>query len=147
MRRWLLTAAILASACNRVSVEGTIQKVRVYSNDENMTAVVVDFRLHNAAGIPLVVRDVEVQVDLADGSTLTGSTVSESDGSRFLLSRPEQGPKFNPALIARTRLASGETKDFMAAAGFEAAEADIIARKLVRIRVIDIDGPVIEIQQ
>lgn len=137
-------ALSLAAACNRVEIGGEIQKVRVYGNDEAGSAVVVDFRLTNKARIPLVVGDVELEIEDAQGKVTVGGGVSDADAERFLIARPELGPKFNPTLTRRTKLSAGETNDYMVAASFPQPEAEIQSRKLVRIRVRDLDGPVFE---
>jgi hypothetical protein len=117
----------------------------VYGNEESATAVIVDFRLVNRAQQPLVVSDVEVIAELADGRSVTGATVSDGDAERFLTFRPELGPKYNPTLTARTKFTSGQTQDFMVAASFEQGEDDIQGRKSLRVRVHDVDGQVFEI--
>lgn len=144
MRFAVLAAVLALASCNRVEIRGGVQKIRVYGNGENPTAVVVDFRLRNQASIPLVVGDVEVILDLPDGRTVSGSTVSDGDSERFLLARPEQGPKYNPALTRNTKVRAGEEKDFMIAASFDAPESEIQGRKDLRIRVHDLDGPTFE---
>lgn len=140
-----LLALSLAAGCNRVEVGGEIQKVRVYGNDDAGTAVVVDFRLTNRARLPLVVGDVEVEIEDASGAVTVGGTVADIDAERFLKVRPELGPKFNPTLTRRTKLSGGETQDFMIAASFPQTEAEVQARKLIRVRIRDLDGPVFEL--
>lgn len=140
-----LVAVSLFAACNRVEVAGEIQKVRVYGNDEAGTAVVVDFRLTNKARLPLVVGDVEVEIVGANGDVTIGGTVSDMDAERFLAVRPELGPKFNPSLTRRTKLSAGETRDYMIAASFPQREPEVQARKLIRVRIRDLDGPVFEL--
>jgi hypothetical protein len=141
---YVAVLTILAAGCNRVKIGGEIQKVRVYGNDEAGTAVVVDFRLTNRARIPLVVGDVEVEIEDAKGNVTAGGAVADIDAERFLAARPELGPKFNPTLTRRTKLSGGETRDFMIAASFPQSEAEVQARKLIRVRVRDLDGPVFE---
>ncbi len=143
MRRWLrfvLLAVFVLGACSRLNLTGTIQKVRVYETGPKTCAVIVDFRLNNPSKVLMMVREVTVEVEKSDGTALSGSPVSDGDAEQFLQSRPEQGPKYNPALAFRTRLRPAETQDFMVAAGFDVPAAEIESRKAIRLLVTDADG-------
>ncbi|MDX2180481.1 MAG: hypothetical protein SFV18_12875 [Bryobacteraceae bacterium] len=138
MRRVALAALALVS-CVRIKLEGEIQKVRVYGVDEKTTIVVVDFR--STPGSEFMIGDAALEIDTKDGQTLTGVAAAEVDAQRFLEAHPEQGPKYNPSLRNRERLKRGETVDRMLAAQFDVPAADVGARKRLRIRVKEVDGP------
>lgn len=128
-----------------MEIQGAILKVRTLSLDENSSVAIIDFRCANAADYPWVVRSVGVSLTDAKGYLVDGSTVSEVDAARLFEYFPLVGPKFNASLVVRTRIRPRETKDWMLAARFEIPEKDLRARRGLRIRVEDVDGPVSEI--
>jgi hypothetical protein len=73
--------------------------------------------------------------------------VSEVDAARLFEYFPLLGQKYNDSLIARTRLEPHRTLDRMIAAKFEIPEAQLQARKGLRIRIEDVDGAVSEIAE
>lgn len=126
----------------RVILEGKIQKVRVQAIDDQNTAVIVDFRATNPAKYDSMVGSVSVEVDSVGGTTLTGTAVADADAQRFLEAFPLLGPKYNPSLVTRERIKPGQTVDRMTAVRLEAPEAVVNSRKAIRVRILDIDGPV-----
>ncbi len=148
----LIVGALVASGLfvqrgSRVIADGRIQKVRTLQVEDNTTVVLVDFRATNPAKYPLVVRDVTLEVETATGETLSGDVVADIDVERFVANYPVIGPKYNPTLRTRERIAAGETVDRMAAASFPAAESVIQGRRKLRIRIVDVDGPVTVLEQ
>lgn len=120
---------------------GKILKVRSLALDENSSVAIVDFRVVNSADYAVVVREVVVTMDARDGSSVEGQTVSESDARRLFQYYPILGQKYNDSLIIRDRIAPHATLDRMIAARFELPVAKLDARKRLRLRVVDIDGP------
>ena len=130
---------------NRIEVRAEVQKVRLMQLDPQNTIAVLDFRVANPSTQRFIVRDVEVEVELADGRTLPAQVASEMDAARLFQNYPVLGQKFNPTLIIRDQLRSGESLDRMLAVRVETSEAELEKRKGFRIRVRDVDGPVSEI--
>jgi hypothetical protein len=128
-----------------LEIQGTILKVRTLSADENSSVALIDFRCTNAADYPWVVRSVEVSLTDAQGNPLEGSTVSDADATRLFEYFPLMGQKFNDSLVARTKIPARHTIDRMIAARFEISEKALQARRSLRVRVEDVDGPVSEI--
>jgi hypothetical protein len=144
----LAAAASLAAGCSgSAKLTGSIQKVRTYTADEQTAVLVADFRVANPSKYPWMVREVEVEVETADGKFVKGYVAADADAARFLDVHAEQGPKFNPSFAVRDRIAPGEEADRMVAASFEVAEPVLASRKSLRIRVHDADGPVVEFAQ
>jgi hypothetical protein len=128
-------------------LQGSVSKVRTVATDDNSSVAIVDFRFVNVADYLWMVRKVDVSVTDAQGFTVPGSTVSEVDAARLFEYFPLLGQKFNDSLVARTRLEPHRTMDRMIAAKFEIPEAQLQARKGLRIRIEDVDGAVSEIAE
>jgi len=141
--RGLAVAVFALAACNKLTIEGTIQKVRVYAVDETTSAVVADYRITNTARLPLVVREVMVEIEDKDGKTTAGRTIADTDASRFLDANPEQGPKHNASLLPREKLSAGQSVDRMVAASFDSKEDEVNARRKLRVKIVDVDGPIV----
>jgi hypothetical protein len=120
---------------------GKILHVRTLALDENSSLAVVDFRVTNSADYAVVVREVDVTLEAANGASMGGATVSESDARRLFQYYPILGPKYNDSLIIRDRIKPHATLDRMIAVRFEMPVAKLDARKRLRLSVVDVDGP------
>ena len=120
---------------------GKILKVRTLALDENSSLAVVDFRVTNSADYAVVVREVDVTLEAANGASVGGATVSESDARRLFQYYPILGEKYNDSLIIRDRIKPHATLDRMIAVRFEMPVAKLDARKRLRLSVVDVDGP------
>jgi len=137
----LVAAGLFFSRGSRIILEGRIQKVRIQAIDENSTAVLVDFRVTNPSKHTFVLGTGTIEIDTNDARTLVGQTVSDRDAQRFLDAYPLLGPKFNKGMIPSEKLGSKQTSDYMLAARIDAPEGAVNARKKVRLRLKDVDGP------
>jgi hypothetical protein len=131
----------------RVGLTGNILKVRTAPLDENSSVAVIDFRFHNPANDPFVVRTVSVVLEENDGKQFQGATVSESDAKRLFEGLPLLGQKFNDTLVTREKIAPGASADRMVAVRFEAPEARLDKRKRFLLRIEDVDGAVTEFSE
>lgn len=120
---------------------GKILKVRTLALDENSSAAVIDFRVTNTADYAVVVREVDVTLEAPDGAAVDGATVSEGDARRLFQYYPILGQKYNDSLIIRDRIKPHAILDRMIAARFEMPVAKLDARKRLKVRVVDVDGP------
>ena len=125
---------------NRLELKGEVLKVRSYSIDQNYTVAVIDFRATNPSTSQFVVKDIDVTLDTSDGKSLDGSIFSEIDARRLFDYYKMLGTKFNPTLLTRDKINSGETVDRMLAVRFTASDAAIQDRKAIHIVVHDVDG-------
>ena len=126
-------------------IQGSILKVRTLAMDEASSVAVIDFRFANPGRFPFVVREVNVSLEDAEGKTIAGTTVAESDAKRLFQYFPVLGQKFNDSLIMRTKIPPRETMDRMIAARFEIPEPALANRKNLTVRVVDLDGPTSEL--
>jgi len=120
---------------------GKILKVRTLALDENSSVAIVDFRVNNSSDYAIVVREVTVTLVQPNGAEVEGTTVSEGDARRLFQYYPILGQKFNDSLIIRDRIKPHETLDRMIASRFEMPVAQLDARKRLKVRVVDVDGP------
>ncbi len=130
-----------------LSLEGRIGRVRTLGLPDGSSVLVADFRVRNTAEYPFVVRQVQIFVETAEGRTLEGAVASEVDASALFQYYPLLGPRYNPTLLARTRIEPHQSLDRMIAARFEAPEEQLQARRGLRIRIEDVDGAVSEIRE
>lgn len=136
----MLIFTLVANRGSRVRLEGKIIKVRTEPLDDTSSAIVLDFRVTNHQKPVFIVRDVAVSVTKAGGQTINADTVSEMDAQRFFDAYPQIGAKFNQSLMARTRLATGETIDRMIAVRVDLPHAEVLKRKNLYLRIVDADG-------
>lgn len=130
-----------------VELKGEILKIRTHELDENSSIAVIDFRFANPADYPFIVRKVDVILEDPMERTLEGMTVAEADTQRLFDAYPLLGQKFNRSLLPRDRVDARESQDRMIAARFEVPVAVLNSRKLLTVRVEDVDGPVSEIRE
>jgi hypothetical protein len=130
-----------------VELKGAILKVRTMGMDDNSSLAVVDFRFANPSDVPFVVRTVDVSATGADGQNLTSTPVPEVDAKRIFEYYPILGQKYNASLITRDRIPGRTKEDRMIVARFEIPVAALDARKNLKIRIEDVDGPVSELAE
>jgi len=80
-------------------------------------------------------------MDAANGAAIEGMAVSEGDARRLFQYYPILGQKYNDSLIIRDRIKPHATLDRMIAARFEIPVKQLDARKALKLRIVDVDGP------
>lgn len=130
-----------------LELKGSVQKVRTQPADENSAIAVIDFRFANSSNITFEVKEVNVSIEDKAGKTFEGSTVSDMDTRRLFEYYPQLGQKFNDVLLVRSKLPPHQSMDRMIAARFEIPEADVLSRKNLILRIVDLDGAVSELRE
>ena len=120
---------------------GKFLKVRTLALDEGSSLAVIDFRVVNSSDYTVIVREVDVTLEHSNGTASDGTVVSEVDARRLFQYYPVLGQKYNDSLIIRDRIKPHESLDRMIAARFEIPVAQLDARKRLKLRVVDVDGP------
>src|SRR5579863_10159393 len=64
---------------NHLAPTGSIGKVRTIKASHDVTFMVIDFKVKNDSDRDMIVHSVEAAIDTADGGTVMGSGVAESD--------------------------------------------------------------------
>jgi hypothetical protein len=127
-----------------IELTGKVLKVRTAPLDENASIAAVDFRVSDPADYGFVVQKVTLIVVDAKGKQIEGDTISEVDARRVFEGIPLLGPKYNPSLILRERIAPHATVDRMTSARFEVADAILQARKNLILRIEEMDGRAVD---
>jgi hypothetical protein len=130
-----------------VELKGGVLKVRTQAMDEKSSVAVIDFRFVNPSNYPFVVKEVTVSIVDKDGKTLEGQPVSELDARRLFQYYPQLGQKYNDSLMMRDKIMGRQSMDRMIATRFEETEATLESRKKLTVRIVDVDGPVAELQE
>jgi len=130
-----------------VELKGAVLKVRTQAMDENSSVAVIDFRFVNPSNYPFVVKEVTVSIVDKDGKTLEGLPVSELDARRLFQYYPQLGQKYNDSLLMRDKIMGRQSMDRMIATRFESPEATLESRRKLMVRIVDVDGPVAELQE
>ena len=130
---------------NRLQLQGKILGVRSYQLDPQTTVAVVDFQVTNPSTQQFQLKEASAILTTPDGKTLEGGVFSEIEAQRLFEYYPMLGKKYNPSLIAKTKIESGQTMDRMIAAKFETTDDVLQKRKGLAVRLADVDGPVSEL--
>jgi hypothetical protein len=142
----IVGGGLFASRGAHLELEGKIAKARTAALSPTRSVIVLDFRATNPSDYPFIVKTVEVEVTLADGSKQVGQFVPEVDAKTLFPALPALGDKLAVSIATKEKIAKKETVERMAAATFQVPEADLAARKDVVLRLHDVDGPVSEIR-
>jgi hypothetical protein len=138
----ILGGGLFASRGAHLELQGSIRKTRTAALSSTRSVVVLDFRATNPSDYPFVVKTVEVEVTLADGSKQIGQYIPEVDAKTLFPALPALGDELTPSVGTGERIAKKETVERMAAASFPFAESELDTRKGVVLRLRDVDGPV-----
>jgi hypothetical protein len=136
----LIAGGLYWTRNNHLELKGEVLKVRSQSVDPENTVAVIDFRVTNPSTTQFVVKDVDVYMDTADGKTLDGGIFSEIDAQRLFEYYKILGRKYNPTLLMKDKIESGQVQDRMIAVRFPATDPQVAARKGIRLVISDVDG-------
>ena len=128
-----------------LDLPGQILKVRTAPVNDELTAVMVDFRVSNTSDYPAVVRTVRLYVEDKDGNRLEGTIMADPDAGRVFAAFPTLGQKYNPSLILKDKIPGRGTWDRMIGATFPVAEAKLQARKGMIVAIEELDGKIFEL--
>lgn len=128
---------------SQVRLEVDEVKARTVATDDNASILILELRITNPAQVPFVVREIRVRAVAKGRGEVEGKLVAEPDLDRLLEYYKHIGPRFNPTLKARERIAGGARLDRTVAAGIGLAEAALTAREGVVIEIEDVDGVVV----
>jgi hypothetical protein len=123
-----------------LDLTGKILKVRSIPLESGTSLVVVDFRVTNPSGVPLVIREVSLSMERYKEDPLPGVEVSRADVDTMFQAQPLIGVKYNEVLAPPETIPPGRTIDRMAEASFEAPETAVEVRKGMVLHVEDVDG-------
>jgi hypothetical protein len=130
---------------NHLAPTGSIGKVRTVKATDEVTFMVIDFKVRNDSDRDMVVRSVESAIDTADGSTVMGGGVAGADIKSAFRNYPLLGDQYNPILKERDAIPAHQQVDRMVGVRFDAPFDKVESRKRVILRLEDVTGPVVEL--
>ena len=132
---------------SHLELKGKILKTRTGALSDQDSILVLDLRLENPSDVPFVVRQVEVTIDKADGSTAPSAIISKMDIHQIFQFNRFLGDQYNDSLSMKDRVAPHSSVDRMVAARFDVPIKDLDSAKLLHLSIQDLDGPLFEISQ
>ena len=132
---------------SHLELKGKILKTRTGALSDQDSILVLDLRLENPSNVPFVVRQVEVTIDKADGTTAPSSIISKMDIHQIFQFNRFLGDQYNDSLSMKDKVAPHSTVDRMVAARFDVPIKDLDGAKLMHLSIQDLDGPLFEISQ
>jgi hypothetical protein len=123
-----------------LELQGKIIKVRTGALDDNSSIAVLDFRIQNPSDVPFVVREVHVNVDKPDGSTLQGVNVAKDDLKQLFQYNRFLGDQYNDSLTLKDTIPPHGSVDRMVAARFDLKNQDLESAKAIHLNIQDVDG-------
>jgi hypothetical protein len=133
------------TAGNHLAPTGSIGKVRTVKASDDVTFMVIDFKVKNDSDRDMIVRSVETAIDSADGRTVMGGGVAGADVKSAFANYPELGDQYNPVLKERDKIPAHQQLDRMVGVRFDTQFEKVESRKRVVLRLEDITGPVLEL--
>jgi hypothetical protein len=130
---------------NHLAPTGFIGKVRTVKAADDVTFMVIDFRVKNDSDRDMIVHSVETAIDTADGDTIMGGGVASADIKSAFRNYPLLGDQYNPILKERDTIPAHGAVNRMVGVRFDAPAEKVDSRKRVVLRVEDITGPVVEL--
>lgn len=124
----------------RLTLEAELRKVRIVETSPETAMAMVDFRLQNKSNVPFVLRDAHIVLVKADGTEVEGETQPRATVNRIFDFIPQAGGKINEVLIPGDKIGPNALIDRMAGASFQLPAAELDARKLLRVELVDLDG-------
>ena len=116
---------------------GSILKVRSIAADEQRSIVVLDLRIQNDSDIALVVRDLTLTAETADGQEVKGAVISAVDTKQVFQYYPSLGEIYNEPILQGSRIAPRQAADFMLAGRLDMSEQQFAARRKLSVTVQD----------
>jgi hypothetical protein len=133
------------TAGNHLAPVGSIGKVRTVGASDDVTFMVIDFKVRNDSDRDMIVRSVETEIDTADGGKLMGGGVAGADVKSAFRNYPLLGDQYNPVLKERDTIPAHQELDRMVGVRFDTAVEKVDSRKRLFLRLEDITGPVVEL--
>src|SRR5712671_527388 len=120
-----LFAILSANKGSHLVLKEKILKVRTGALSDQDSILVLDLRLENPSDVPFVVRQVEVTIDKADGSTVPSAIISKMDIHQIFQFNRCLGDQYNDSLSMKDKVAPHSSVDRMVAARFDVPIKDL----------------------
>ena len=141
----LIWVGFVKTEGNHLVPTGSIGKIRTVKATDDVTFMVIDFKVRNDSDLDMTVRSIETSLDAPDGSTVMGGAVTAADVKSAFISYPILGDQYNPILKDRDTIPAHREVDRMVGVRFDVPFEKVESRKRVILRVEDATGPVAEL--
>ena len=131
---------------NHVVPVGKIGKVRIQKMDDSASLAIVDFNVRNDSDRDMIVRSLDLAVNMPDGSKVEGSIVSASDAAKVFAAYPTLGEQYNQGMKERDKVAPHESLDRMTISRFDMPWTEMEKRKNISLTVEDITGTTLRME-
>ena len=131
---------------NHLAPLGKIGKVRVQKMDDSTSLAIVDFNVRNDSDRNMVVRSLDLAVNMLNGTRVEGSIVSASDAAKVFAAYPTLGEQYNQGMKERDKVAPLESLDRMIISRFDSPWTEMEKRKNISLTVEDITGPTLRME-
>jgi hypothetical protein len=136
---------VLKSGDKHLAFAGSIGKIRTLKVADDITLMVVDFKVKNDSDRDLVVRTTRGDFTLPDGSNINGSMIAASDAAAAFRSYPLLGEQYNPVLKENDTIPAHQAVDRMVGVRFDAPYETVEQRKKMSLKIEDLTGQVVEL--
>ena len=126
--------------------EGKIGKVRVLQVDTNEALAILDFSVKNDTNQPIVVRSLQPQAEMTDGSAIDGRMISLHDLDNIFKNNPALGDRYGDPLKAQDTLPPNGEIDRMAGVSFDVSEDVFRKRRDIVLRIDSNIGVIAELR-
>lgn len=114
--------------------------------DTNEAIAILDFSVKNDTNQPIVVRSLQPQAEMSDGSTIDGRMISVRDLENVFKNNPVLGDKLDDPLKAQDMLPANAEIDRMAGVSFDVSEDVFKKRKDIVLRIDSNIGVIAELR-
>ena len=128
---------------NHLAPTGSIGKVRTIAAGDDVTFMVIDFKVKNDSDRDMIVHSIEASVDTPSGPIM-GSGVADSDIKSAFLSYPLLGDQYNPVMKERDKVPAHQEVDRMVGIRFDVPARQIETRRKVTLVLDDVTGTTVE---
>src|SRR5580700_4647131 len=134
----LIWVGFANTAGNHLAPSGSIGKVRTVKATDDVTFMVIDFKVKNDSDRDMIVRSVETAIDTADGGTIMGGGVAGADIKSAFRNYPILGDQYNPVLKERDTIPAHQQVDRMVGIRFDTPFEKVESRRRLVLRVEDV---------
>jgi hypothetical protein len=140
-------AILLGTSKNRLALQGDVLKIRTRQADPERTIALLDVRLSNPSTQLFMVKEVHVFVEEEGGKSTEADVFSDVDAKRTVEYYATLGKMYNPSLVIRDKIASGQTVDRTLTLNVPMGEDRLAARTRLILKITDADGGVVEVAE
>jgi hypothetical protein len=141
----LIWGGFIETKGNHLAPGGFISNVRVQAIADEMTLMIIDFRLINDADVQMTAARIDPSITTHGGQDIHGTLFASGDMKKTFSFYPALGPLLHPPLPLRGTIDGHKTVDLMVGVEFDVPARVVESRKGVTLRIEDPTGPFVEL--